>query len=267
MIAVDVALYFYLWPLQKLGLCKCIAWEHFNYFFSYNKLVKLGRWLSAKQADCVVVLGKADYENYKKHYRGIKRIEYIYNPVAFSEDKSANIEEKRVMAAGRLTAQKGFDRLIEIWKIIEKDMPDWRLDIFGEGELKEKLLEKIARYNLNNIKIKGYSENLEEEYINSSIFVLTSIYEGFVLVLIEAQAMGIPAVSFNCKEGPNEIIENGINGYLVKDGDISGFAEKLKELMVDYEKRIIFSKKTKIHLNRFKIDVVMDQWIQLLDTI
>ena len=215
-IAVDVALYLYLLPLQIQHLCKCIAWEHFNYYIANNYTIKLARKLAAKYADAVVVLGKNDLNNYTNHIKNIKNIKYIYNPIAVNIDPSANMESKNIIAVGRLAKQKGFDLLIKSWSELEKDFPDWNLNIFGEGVLRETLEKQIQLYNLSQIHLRGYSKNIDLELLNSSIFVLSSRYEGFVLVLMEAQAKGLPCVAFNCKEGPAEIIDDGVNGFLVE---------------------------------------------------
>ena len=112
MIAVDVALYLYLIPLQIKKICKCIAWEHFNYYISPNKLVKYARKLAAEHADCVVVLGKNDLNNYLTQYKHCKNVTYIYNPIAVDTSESTPLTQKRAIAVGRLSRQKGFDMLV-----------------------------------------------------------------------------------------------------------------------------------------------------------
>ena len=266
-IAVDVALYLYLLPLQIKKKCKCVAWEHFNYYISKGRIVKIARYMAAKYADCVIVLGKNDLNNYREHYKKIRRIDYIYNPIAVRNDTLANVEVKRVVAAGRLDEQKGFDMLVDIWNIVEKKIPDWTLDVFGEGELREELEKKISDYRLTRISLRGYSEDIEKEYNNSSIFVLTSRYEGFVLVLMEAMSKGIPCVSFRCKEGPEEIIRNGENGYLVEAGNITEFADRLIELMNDEELRRMFSSNSRVDIDRFEIGSIMEKWNEIITSL
>ena len=139
MIAVDVALYLYLIPLQIKKLCKCIAWEHFNYYINPNKMVKYARKLAAEHADCVVVLGKNDLNNYLTQYKHCKNVTYIYNPIAVDTSESTPLTQKRAIAVGRLSRQKGFDMLVEAWALIEKEVPDWKLDIYGQGPLQKEL--------------------------------------------------------------------------------------------------------------------------------
>lgn len=267
LIAVDVALYLYLWPIQKQRLCKCIAWEHFNYYISPNKMVAFARKLAAKNADCVVVLGKSDYNNYKDHFKGIKRLEYIYNPLALDLSSVSPLKNKRVIAVGRLNQQKGFDMLIDAWKMVEEKNAEWKLDIFGEGELKEVLQKQIDTLGLQNIALRGYAKTIENEYLQSSIFVLASRYEGFGLVLLEAQAKGLPCVSFNCKEGPSEIIDDGINGYLVEQGNVKALAENLLKLIESNELRKKFGSMAQKDLYRFDIENVMPRWERLIDSL
>lgn len=264
LIAVDVALYLYLIPLQLTKKCKCLAWEHFNYYIANNKMISCARKLAAKYSDGVIVLGKNDLENYKKHYKKIRKIDYIYNPIALNLETTASMKEKRVIAVGRLSKQKGFDLLIEAWAKIEKDFPDWKLDIFGDGEMKDELQNQINENNLNNIKLRGYATDIEQEYLNSSIFALSSRYEGFVLVLMEALAKGLPSVSFNCKEGPAETIDDGVNGFLVEMGNVDLFAEKLAYLMKNEDIRYEFSKNARKDLYRFDITEIMDKWETIL---
>lgn len=267
MIAVDVALYLYLLPLQLKKICKCVAWEHFNYFISGSTTVKYARKIAAKYADCVVVLGQNDYNNYKSHYKKINRIEYIYNPIALNLNVVTPMTSKRIIAVGRLSKQKGFDLLIDAWARIEKDFPEWRVDIYGDGSLKEELQQQIQARNLNHIRLCGYAADIEKEYLTSSIFALSSRFEGFVLVLMEAQAKGLPCVSFNCKEGPAETIDDGVNGYLVKEGDIEEFAEKLKLLMDNDALRKEFASKAKKDLYRFETSSIIDKWELLFTTL
>lgn len=266
-IAVDVYIYLYLLPLQIMRKCKCIAWEHFNCHVSNMKLSHLARIIAVRFADQVVVLGKKDLKNYQDHFKGAKNVTYIYNPVAFEKTINKNIDQHRIIAAGRLTEQKGFDLLIDTWNMIEEKAKDsdWVLNIYGEGELKKQLENQIIAYGLKRVYLKGYAENIHTEYLNSSIFVLSSRYEGFGLVLIEALACGLPCISFDCKEGPCEIIADGINGYLVENGNTSQLADRLMDLMRNDQLRKQFSANTYQDLHRFELQKVLDRWEALLN--
>ncbi len=267
MIAVDVALYLYLIPLQMKKLCKCIAWEHFNYYINPNRMVKYARKLVAEYADCVVVLGKNDFNNYLTHYKHCKNVKYIYNPVTIDVDELSPLKSKRAVAIGRLNSQKGFDMLIKAWAIIEKQVPDWKLDIYGQGTLQNELKKQIDESNLHNVRLRGFTNDVNKVYLDSSLFFLSSRYEGFGLVLLEAMASGLPAVSFRCKEGPAEIIDNGVNGFLVEEGNIQQFADCAIKLMKNEELLKQFASKTQKDLGRFNIDTITNQWINLLNSL
>lgn len=267
MIAVDVALYLYLIPLQARKLCKCVAWEHFNYYINPNKMVEHARKLAAEHADCVIVLGKNDLNNYLTHYKHTKNVTCIYNPIAVDTSESSPLEHKRAIAVGRLNNQKGFDMLIDAWSLIEKEVSDWTLDIYGQGPLQETLQNRINELNLEHIKLKGFSEDIHKEYLNSSLFFLSSRFEGFVLVLMEAMATGLPSVSFRCKEGPEETIDNGVNGFLVEEGNVQQFAECAIKLMKNEKLLKAFAANAKKDLNRFETESIMAQWVELLNNL
>ena len=136
-----------------------------------------------------------------------------------------------VFAAGRLTRVKGFDLLLESWALLEKDFPDWKLCIAGDGEDRENLLELIEEKGLRAAELVGRVSDMEEWYGRSAFYVLPSRDEGFGMVLIEAMSHGRAAVSFACKAGPGEIISDGENGFLVPEGDTAAFAERMRRLM------------------------------------
>ncbi len=264
MVAVDVALYAYLWKSQICKLCRCIAWEHFNYYISLNAMAKIGRELAVRYADYIVVLGKNDLKNYKEHYKKIKNVTYIYNPLAIDKNENTDVEQKTVIAVGRLEEQKGFDLLIRIWEKVEARNDEWVLNIYGEGSCRKKLQKMIDERGLKNIKLCGYATDIAKAYLEASIFALTSRYEGYGLVLLEAQAKGLPCISFDCKEGPKEIIEDGINGFLISEGNIDEYAEKLLTMMGDLELRKKMAKNAKKNLNKYDINNIIKKWEDIL---
>lgn len=268
-IAVDIYLYLYLIPLQIMRKSKCIAWEHFCYYFDSMKQSGLARELAVRFADQVIVLSKNDLDNYRDNYKDADNITYIYNPVAFKKSVNKNINKHRIIAAGRLLEQKGFDLLIDAWNIIEKKdgNSDWFLDIYGTGKLESQLVDQINKHGLKRVHLKGYADNIEAEYLESSIFVLSSRHEGFGLVLIEALACGVPCVSFNCHEGPAEIISDNVNGYLVENGNINQLADRIMRLMVDEKLRKRFSENAHKDLQRFELQEVLNSWEELLHKI
>lgn len=140
---------------------------------------------------------------------------------------------KRAIAIGRLTYQKGYDRMIKAWSIIAKRFCDWRLDIFGEGEEKDNLQKLIKELDLDKyIYINSPTKEVNRELAKSDLLLLTSNFEGLPMVLLEALRCGVPIISFNCQCGPRDIV-NDSNGVLVKNGDIQDFASALSTVMGD----------------------------------
>ena len=213
-----------------------------------------------RRFDKFVVLTSEDREYWGSPENAV----VIPNPVPFKVDTPAALTEKRVAAVGRLAWQKGFDRLIEAWKKVSPNAPGWELSIFGDGELRGEL-EKMAEGL--PVKFHGNVADPEEIYRNSSIIALTSHYEGLPMVLLEAEAYGIPAVSFDCKCGPSDIIRNSENGLLVKEGDVDGFAEALLSLIDDSEKRLTMGTAAYADSEKWSAEKIMKQWTELLENL
>lgn len=215
-----------------------------------------------KNSDAVITLTQSDAQAWLKATKAYA----IPNITNFVSSQSSSCETKRAIAVGRLTYQKGFDRLIDAWKMVNKTHPDWKLDIFGEGIYQQDLKDRIQENKLKGIiNIHPFTTQVVNEYTNSSIFVLSSNYEGFGLVLIEAMSCGIPCVSFDCPHGPSEIIRDKEDGLLVKNGDIKGFADAICYLIEHEEERKAFGKKAKENVKRYSPENVMPQWEKLFE--
>lgn len=266
-IVVDVSLYRYLFPLQKRLNFKTVAWEHFCLDMYNGSGTNFSRFLATKYAEKVIVLSDNDLESYKAKYPNCTNLQRIYNPIAFDISDEININNKIVIAAGRLTHQKGFDMLIKAWSYVEKKEADWELRIYGTGEEEENLHDQIRTNGLTNVKLCGYTAHLDEELNKGSIFAFSSRYEGWGLVLIEALAKGLPCVSFDCKHGPAEILDDEVNGFLVEPDNIDVFADKLLCLMQNKELRERFSNNCQKDLGRFDPEVIASQWESLLNKI
>ncbi len=177
---------------------------------------------------------------------------------------------KRVMAVGRLDYQKGFDRLIDAWRIVcgDERLRGWHLDIFGQGEWKSRLLQMAADYGLEDrMTVHPPTPDIIPEYLSSSLFVMSSHYEGLPMVMIEAMACGLPAVSFDCKCGPKDIIDDGVNGLLVREGDVAGLAWAMKKLMLDDDLRREMSFEAAKVGERYSEERIMGQWMRLFNSL
>ena len=216
----------------------------------------------AKKFDCFVILTNED----RGYWGGLPNIQVIPNAVVLDNISYSDSQRKRFIAVGRLDYQKGFDRLIEAWKIIQNTgrFEDWVLDIYGQGEWKDLLDNMIEKYGLSNsIHINAPTKNITKEYISSSALVMSSNYEGLSMVLIEGMSCGLPAVAFDCKCGPKDIIRHEENGLLVKNGDIQGLADAMMKLMGNDTLRRKMSMEARKVTETYSEEVVMKQWIEL----
>jgi len=247
--------------------------------FSRFKRLQYGRkglwrwadvWRSKNEVNIVnhydrfVVLTKED----GGYWGEMANLQVIPNARTFVEMTPAKLENHEVVAVGRYNYQKGYDRLISAWKIVHDSFPTWKLRVVGDGELREEMEAKIKQLGLQNSIILGRAtKDIQSIYRNASMLVLSSHYEGLPMVLLEAQAMGLPIVSFDCKCGPKDVVADGINGYLVNNGDITGLAEKMMTLMENEELRISFGKNAFINSRCFDEDVIMKEWTTLFNEV
>lgn len=215
-----------------------------------------------RKYDRLIVLSEEDAKTWKEHFNNVSSIS---NPITIkSETLIASLQGKKALAIGRLAEQKGFDYLIKAWSIVTKKNSDWTLHIYGEGNLQEKLAQMIIENKLEkSVFIHPPVANVERVYIESDLFILSSRFEGFVLSLLEAMSCGLPCVSFDCKYGPTQLIENRENGYLVPLGDVEGLAEKIQILINDESLRIEFGKRAKETSENYSVPIIMSHWEEL----
>lgn len=247
------------------GGVKKIACEHMNYNACPRFSSRI-RKICYPKLDAVVLLTKAD----AAHYGFIrdKKIFVIPNSLSFTVERPAELDNKRIIAVGRLTKQKGFDLLIHAAVEIRKQLPDWKIDIFGDGEDKEKLLKMISDYGLSDyIFINNPTPNIQQELLKSSLCVITSRWEGFSMILIEAKACGLPVVSFDCPDGPAEIIENAQDGYLINRGDEIEFISKVVKICKNYKLRLKLGNKAKENSSNFSPSIIFNKWEYLFKSL
>lgn len=214
-----------------------------------------------KKADIIVTLTEGDRQQWIK----AKQIETIPNFSNIHTNHIYDYSRKKVITIGRLCKEKGFERLLDIWTSVNGKHPDWNLDIYGDGEIKKELEYIINSKNMANVTLRGITNNISKVLSESSICVSTSYYEGFSLALLEAITQGVPCVAFDCPYGPRTIIEDGICGYLVENGDTNLFAERLCTLMEHEQLRQQFSKASIERSKIFNTDTIMQQWKNIFD--
>lgn len=261
--------------------CKTIYESHFNKNFrssflkAHNKnnlfwslFGKFRDWQHAVQAsklDKIVVLTD---ENLKKWSNTDNRVVKIVNPSPLKNitDCRPELGSKRVIAIGKLDTQKGFDMLIETWSIVYQKHPDWRLDIFGVGDLKNLLNDLINKHNLSDVvKLAGVTIDVKRELLNSSFLVLSSRFEGLPMVLIEGISCGLPLVAFDCETGPREIITSNDCGLLIENGNIYALANGINQLIENPDLLTIMSENGINKSSTYQLDKVMKKWILLFE--
>ena len=178
------------------------------------------------------------------------------------------VRNKRVVTIGRYAYQKGYDLLLQAWAEVEKHYPDWTLDIYGQGDRTSyRQLMSDLGVDADQCHLNGPVEDVVGVYQNSSVFVLSSRFEGFGLVLVEAMACGLPVVSFDCPAGPDEIITDGVDGLLVPSGDVQALAVKLMALMADEDLRQRLGKQARQTAQRYNMLAVANQWRTLFEMV
>jgi len=239
---------------------KKIAAEHINYD-SRSSFVKIIRRFCYRFLDAVVVLTKADAANYSFH----KNTVVIPNALSFVPPKQSSLENKVILAVGRFTYQKGFERLVEAMALIKERCLGWQVRIIGDGEDKEAIQGQIKECGLENmVSILPPTNQIEDEYYSASIYVMSSRFEGLPMVLIEAKSCGLPVVSFDCPEGPADIVRNGIDGFLVEKDNVKLLSESILKLVESENLRKQFGREAVKDIYRFSPEYVGVLWDTLL---
>lgn len=240
-----------------------------KYIFNHTLASMLSFWdyyilNKVKKADCVVTLTQEDKEFWESY---AKRIEVIPNILTITPKKVIDYRTKRIIAAGRYVHQKGFDLLLEAWHMINNNISDWHLYIFG-NENREPYQKIVDKYRMNdNTHLMGATKDIAEEFSKSSIFVLSSRFEGFGLVLAEAMSCGLPCVSFDCPYGPQDIITDKEDGILVENGNVEALSKAIKRLMADENLRQSMGEKALINVARYDSSNIMNRWEELFSSL
>lgn len=213
--------------------------------------------------DFIITINQEQKALLEKHH---KNVIYIPNFLPKMPDVITNHQQKVVLFLGRFSKEKGVLRLIDIWKKVQEEAKcrEWNLVFVGDGVLKEAMQDKINKLNLNDtIIIKGFTNDVEKEYLSASIYAMSSYSEGFGMVLIESASYALPSVAFDIA-GLSDIIENEKSGFLIEDGNLQEFAKKLQLLMRDENLRKTMGENAKIHIKKhFSKELVLQKWQDL----
>lgn len=249
-----IRLYFSILNSQKI-----YAYEHIE-FNSVSKKLSSLRKIVYRKIFGVVCLTEKDKAEYLEMNNNVSVIE---NRLPFYPESLSSKKENIILGVGRLTKRKGFDMLISAFSLINSN--NWILKIVGEGVEKKELLKQIKELKLEKkVLIEDFTKNIKREYEKSSVYVLSSTYEGFGMVLIEAMAYGNPCVSFDCPNGPSDIIKDKVDGFLVEPNNVKELSEKIKLLMNDGEKREKMGKEARSNVLRYSEENIMKKWKKLL---
>ena len=217
-----------------------------------------------RRLDGFVTLTKEDLLQWPE----LKNVVVIPDPLAFYPTSKSPLESKRVIAVGRYAYQKGFDLLLRAWEKVEKQTSDWELVIFGQGDRSpyDSLIDEL-HIDRQRCHLNGPTENIISEYLNSSVFVFSSRFEGFGMVLVEAMACGLPVVSFDCPCGPKDIVASGVDGILVENGNIDKLSEAVVSLIQDEKKLRRMACNAIDNVQRFNIEQVAQRWKSLFESV
>lgn len=242
---------------------KIIVTEHAS-INSYNSVYKKIATVFYKKVKILAVPTKLDSDIYNS--LGIPNV-YLPNPLSFYPSESAALENKVALNIGRFTDDKQHLLLLELWSKSEAMANGWKLKIIGEGENYDSIISKIKELKLEeNVIIQSPTKEIIEEYLNSSLFLLTSRAEGFGLVLAEAMACGVPCISFNCPSGPRDIINDRKDGFLIEVGDLEDYVQKINLLTGDINLRKNLGKNAKMSISQFSASVIKEKLNDLVNS-
>lgn len=246
------------------GNYKKIAWEH-NHHNDDQKYIK-SLIKSCENVDHLVLVSKS-LTSFYEQYLG-KKVAYIPNCLDNMPNKLAKLESKNLVSVGRLSREKGFDDLLRIFKKISNKYTDYKLHIVGDGLERNNLLELAKELKLGDkVIFHGYQnkEYINELLLDSALYVMTSHTESFGLVLIEAMSYGIPCVAYDSAQGANEIITDGIDGYLIKGRNEEEMFNKVTSIINDEKLRKKLGKNARIKSKNFSGEAVLEKWIDLIN--
>ena len=215
-----------------------------------------------KRLDRFVVLTEED----KRSWVELHNVEVIPDPLAFPIDKLSPLTKKRVIAVGRYVYQKGFDLLLQAWSQVAEQFPEWELAIYGMGDRApyEKIIDDL-QIDRSRCHLNASTNDIRQEYLNSSLFVFSSRFEGFGMVLIEAMACGLPVISFDCPCGPKDIVRHDEDGILVPSGSVKQLTSAMWRLMSDATQRRRMASAASVNVRRYQMGVIAERWRSLFN--
>lgn len=247
----------YDYVMRKVGVSEGWLKTKLTQYYYRQTIKNLGKCAQ------LAVLTESDARGWRQHF---KNVTVIPNPVTQYPDVIGDIPKDpgRIIFVGRFNHEKRIDRLITAFSMIADKFPAWHVDIFGDGNEKDNLLQQIKDMNLEDrVIIHEPTKEIFEEYKRSEMLVLCSEHEASPLVLVEAMACGVPCVSLDCPNGPREIIKDGENGLLAKDGDVNDLSKKIEWLVTHEKERLDMGRKAREFASTRRLFVIMEEWTSL----
>lgn len=269
LIDVDTVLSWSSIPAAWGTSARVIAWEHFHLFINVGDVFQrvrrsLGRRLAVRWAHRVVTLTERDRQQYLEHLPGRAEVVAIPNPITIHHSTSSDLGSRNVLAAGRLVPQKGFDLLLHAWARVWPKSPQWRLRIVGSGADGPKLNQLASTLGVKDgVDFVPNTSDMVSEYQRAALFVCSSRFEGFGLVLVEAKSFGLPIVSFDCACGPSDIVRDDVDGQLVPAEDTHAMAVALDRLINDEQQRRAMGQRA-VQDRRFELAGIVQAWERVL---
>ena len=219
---------------------------------------------NCEKLDALVLLTNDDAKNWE----GLAKTHVIPNPLPFTPSSASTCENKQAIFVARMSEQKGYEYLIQAWELVYAKHPDWILNIYGDGENKAIIQKQIDQKGLDKvIIINNTTTHIQEKYLESSICILSSRFEGFGMVLLEAMACGVPCVAFNCPNGPADIIKDGEDGFLVEHLNSNALAQRICDLIENDTLRKEMGSVARKNIQRYDKEYIMQQWTELFTSL
>lgn len=262
-ISTGHALSFILPLVVLFSKSKSVAAEHISRS-SLPFISKLMQLTTYRLLDAVVVLSPSA----KKSYYFCNRVYIIPNSLSFYVKDNTTSANKIILTVGRISYEKGYDRLVEVLSVIRLKINGWRMRIFGNGVLENEIKDLINEKELSDfISLNDFVVDIQKEYLNAGIYLMTSRSEAFPMVLLEAMSCGLPVIAYDCPDGPREIIQDGVNGFLVEDGNVNAMAERLLILISDDELRKTMGENAIRSVEAYKTESIYKKWTFLIDNL
>jgi glycosyltransferase involved in cell wall biosynthesis len=243
-----------------------IAQEHLQ-LGRYSQRVQHAAVRYFPRLDLVASLTRYDADGYRRLFpQPPPRLAVVPNPIPDRLPPPADPAATRIVAVGRLSDVKAYDRLIEAFAMVADDFPDWDLRIIGAGGRRRSLLALAEQRELaDRVALPGWSKDVDGELTAASVFGVSSIHESLPMAILEAMAAGLTVVSFACQTGPVELIDHGENGLLAPPEDVDALSSQLRVAMADVELRRRLGARAREDAAGFAVSRVTDRWLALFD--